>query len=1022
MAKRLLFLGLVVGFLACLWTAGVAAEASEDGADNSGSLHLEPAVLLGTGTDPVVAANDGFLVVWKTGGTILAREVGTKAERTASSPSVVERFSRSASEDLHVTAAGSDFVAVWHDSYRNEFQFFGPPGEIFARRMRGAAPLADPIAVSLRDRQSESVVGVEGTDAGHFVVAWNSTDTYSYYATTDQRIRAFSPMDQPSSSLSFNSRLSSLAPADDGFAVVESVLYQGVFAQKLALDGEDVGEQVPLEDGTRLAHAPGEGFLVVWKDFSGAPNLGQRLTSDFAADGDAFEISEATGQGPALVFEAIDGGFLLAWRGSVDGDSAVRWRYRRPDGVLEPPFSLFTGANFSNPESEVAVDRDGRFVGAWRSAAGAVTTRGGLIDRTVVVDDFGTDQAALTLNPLLPDLTRQSVASGIDMAGGERDLTLALTGGAGEVSVEIVDGSLVLNQGGTVTSQATLVWDQADGDASTVDGDGLRALDLTAGGTRDALAVEVASADPGARLVFDVVSASGTSSYTLELPAGSDGETFVLPFEDFSVGGDETAAGALRLVVDHQAAPGADVTVDRIATAGRAIARQTAVDVDGGELGPGDVVEYVVTVENLSDALGASATGVTFFETLADGVELVCAGVDAPEVSQGAVTGCVGPSRGIDGGGRIDADFGDLNDGSSATLTFRVVLNDSAPARVCNGGYLGSSTLVRVLSDDPATASPLDVTCLDAQAPAELSLDQAATLLVDVDSSGSITPGDRIRVTSTVTAAAGERDAVDVVFSSTSIDTALVPDSVTTTQGAVVAGNDGGDTVTVEFGTLSAASQAVVTFDVDLGVLGFDAEIYQFRSTVAGESGWDTDVLPVFWEVEEDRELFYPLFETLIQDTLIVDIDGDGQASPGDTLRYDVSVVNRSGRMGLETRFETEPLVFLSPVPGSTVTDQGSIGIGSGDRIVANIGELNGLGGGATLRFDAVIDDPLPVDLFEVSVRGSTISRSIQSQPSDDPDTPPADDPTVTPVVQRLFADGFESGDTGAWSALVELP
>jgi uncharacterized repeat protein (TIGR01451 family) len=87
----------------------------------------------------------------------------------------------------------------------------------------------------------------------------------------------------------------------------------------------------------------------------------------------------------------------------------------------------------------------------------------------------------------------------------------------------------------------------------------------------------------------------------------------------------------------------------------------------------------------------------------------------------------------------------------------------------------------------------------------------------DLDNSGTLTPGDRLQYIITISNN-GSADALNVVFTDTpDPNTALVVGSVTTSQGTVTSGNTAGNTtVAVNLGTLPAAGQAVVTFEVTI--------------------------------------------------------------------------------------------------------------------------------------------------------------------------------------------------------------
>jgi uncharacterized repeat protein (TIGR01451 family) len=81
-------------------------------------------------------------------------------------------------------------------------------------------------------------------------------------------------------------------------------------------------------------------------------------------------------------------------------------------------------------------------------------------------------------------------------------------------------------------------------------------------------------------------------------------------------------------------------------------------------------------------------------------------------------------------------------------------------------------------------------------------------------------------------------------------------------------------------------------------------------------------------------------------------------------------------------------------------TSSGSVTTGNtaGDTSVAvNIGTLPG-GGTVTITFEVTINDPLPAGVFEVSNQGQVTGGNFPDTPTDDPDTEPRPDPTVTPI------------------------
>lgn len=95
---------------------------------------------------------------------------------------------------------------------------------------------------------------------------------------------------------------------------------------------------------------------------------------------------------------------------------------------------------------------------------------------------------------------------------------------------------------------------------------------------------------------------------------------------------------------------------------------------------------------------------------------------------------------------------------------------------------------------------------------------------------------------------------------------------------------------------------------------------------------------------------------------LLSDADGSGNASPGDTLRYTVTVTNSGSINAVNAIFSDTLDVNVSPVPGSVSTTQGTIldGNDAGDsRILIDLGVIPPAGT-ATITFDITINTPLP--------------------------------------------------------------
>jgi uncharacterized repeat protein (TIGR01451 family) len=133
------------------------------------------------------------------------------------------------------------------------------------------------------------------------------------------------------------------------------------------------------------------------------------------------------------------------------------------------------------------------------------------------------------------------------------------------------------------------------------------------------------------------------------------------------------------------------------------------------------------------------------------------------------------------------------------------------------------------------------------------------------------------------------------------------------------------------------------------------------------------------------------------------DVDGDGNADPGDTLRYTIVLTNPDDASNASATGVT----FTNPAPantalvvGSVTTTQGSVTTGNtgGDTSVGvNVGTILDAGT-VTITFDVIIDNPLPAGVTQITCQGLVDSDTLDNLPTDDPTQGGGTDPTIIPV------------------------
>lgn len=182
-----------------------------------------------------------------------------------------------------------------------------------------------------------------------------------------------------------------------------------------------------------------------------------------------------------------------------------------------------------------------------------------------------------------------------------------------------------------------------------------------------------------------------------------------------------------------------------------------------------------------------------------------------------------------------------------------------------------------------------------------------------------------------------------------------------------------------------------------------------------------------------ERQLPATLSASLV-DTLVGDVAGDGAVSPGDTVRYTLTVANRGGLAlpGVTGRVPVPADTTLVSGSGST-PDGGSLSLAGGEATFT----LPDIAGAASRRvvFDVLVAQPFPAGVARIEAQGTVSATGLEAVRTDDPALPGSADPTRTTVIRptpaltafltgRLAIDadgsgGVSPGDTLAYDLTV---
>lgn len=283
-----------------------------------------------------------------------------------------------------------------------------------------------------------------------------------------------------------------------------------------------------------------------------------------------------------------------------------------------------------------------------------------------------------------------------------------------------------------------------------------------------------------------------------------------------------------------------------------------------------------------------------------------------------------------------------------------------------------------------------------------------ASLVEDIPPLGA-SPGDTIEYSATITNR-GSVAATGVVFRGM-LDpyTELVAHSINASAGTI--SSSVGSQVRVEWPALAPKASATVQFRVRLkpslppGVLSIRAQGL-VSSNERPDEPTDDPATPIPYDPTEIILSVAPLLRVYKTFSIFSDLDENGIPSPGDILKYTITVTNvgRENAGSVLVSGSLDPNVTL--VIGSVTTTQGAVLVGNSenDRFVqVNLGTLAGNGESATITFRVGVNSPLPGGVTAVANRMLVSGDNIPSFVSDDPATPALDDPTLTAIAQLPY-------------------
>lgn len=234
----------------------------------------------------------------------------------------------------------------------------------------------------------------------------------------------------------------------------------------------------------------------------------------------------------------------------------------------------------------------------------------------------------------------------------------------------------------------------------------------------------------------------------------------------------------------------------------------------------------------------------------------------------------------------------------------------------------------------------------------------------------------------------------------------LIGSLSTSSEGQIASGNAEGDgQIRIEIANLAPNASETIEFRVRLkDHLAPGVRRIRLQGIISSNELPDMLTDDPHTLIPDDPTDFYlgsgPMLKAWKSYSIFNDLDGNGLPSPGDILKYTVTIENlgteSANSVVLTDGFESQ----LTLVAGSVSSTQGDVLSGNevGERFVrvslGNVAPQTKI----TVTYRAGINPDISNALAFVGGQALLSSSNIPSRPSDDPGTPAEDDPTLTPV------------------------
>jgi len=488
--------------------------------------------------------------------------------------------------------------------------------------------------------------------------------------------------------------------------------------------------------------------------------------------------------------------------------------------------------------------------------------------------------------------------------------------------------------------------------------------------------------------------AEGSKSFTFDARVEADASVGEIMNNTISVAydgrpGSSTVQRRYRSTDTNEITPHRDAGID---------ATQVVSIIYGGASGgadAGDTLMYTITLTNK----GEPVSGVTYTNPIPARTYYLGASL----TSNKGIPNDANPNP-------LSVAIGEMSTDEIVTISFRVAIEAGVASGtvISSQGQVDSAQTVPEFTDadgfDANGDQPTETTIGGTGSlPADMYTQKLVQRAVDADASSTTSPGDTMRYLLLVKNSGGVELTHITLFDRIPAGLSYVNGTASVTGAGNRVGVSGSN-LSVTIPSLAAGSSETVQFDVTIDAMGGSVGSFSNQTTITSDQIETALSDGIGFQQDGNQPTSFsavngvggtPVMDLESRVALMVDVDGDGLADPGDKLLYLIELTNVGSADASNLRLSNLIATNTTIVPGSVIFSQGIIV--ADDPISINLGGL-AAAASVSVQYAVTVDVDTPNDFVisqQAVVSADTGITALSDNNSLDSD---GQQPNLTPV------------------------